>query len=163
VKLKARIIRVRRLFRALILIASTLLLIVVGGLLLLCVAFSDFKFPILPQECNGTSVRLTGVVEGISGATVIVKGDSSLYRGSSPIDLTLITDANGRFDSGNNPLPLFLCEGLQITVSADSFETWQLHYFLFDHFSEDELVVLMNARQPIPISLEIELEEANDV
>jgi len=55
-----------------------------------------------------------------------------------------------------------MCEMLQITAAAEGFETQQLRYILLEHYSEDELIAFMRSQQPIPISLELELQEADD-
>lgn|GEM_PF-5625446 len=120
----------------------------------------DFAIPL--QDCIGTSIRLTGIVENASNATIFIKGEDGLYRGESSTNLVLHTDADGRFDSGNRPLHVFMCEMLQITAAAEGFETQQLRYILLEHYSEDELIAFMRSQQPIPISLELELQEADD-
>lgn len=146
----------------LILIAGVALLLVSGGALLLLVALSNADFTFLPQDCGGTEIHLMGSAGNASDSVVTVSGEAGLHPSSGGIDLTLSTDADGRFDSGDTYLPVFICEIIEITVSAEGFETQQLRYILLDHYSEDALIALMRTGQPIPISLEIELQEVAD-
>ncbi|MEO8394145.1 MAG: hypothetical protein ABI700_14240 [Chloroflexota bacterium] len=112
----------------------------------------------LPQDCNGTSIHLSGTVQGISTGTISVKGENSLHGGSGAVDLTLTTDANGAFDSGSTRLPVFVCEILSITISAEGFKTQHMNYVLLDHFTEAELGASMASGNILRVVLEIELQ-----
>jgi hypothetical protein len=138
--------------------------LVAGGAfcLLFTAAFSDsFKGGfLLSQDCNGTSIRFSGRVQGVSAGTISVKGENGLYGGSGAVDLTLTTDANGGFDSGRVGLPVFVCEILRITISAEGFVPQHLNYVLLDHFSEAELGTSMAKGNMLPVVLDIELQRS---
>ena len=139
------------------------LVLIVGAAVILVLSTSgndaENSF-ILPQDCNGTNIHLSGTVQGGSADIISVKGENSLHGGSGAIDLTLTTDANGDFDSGSAGLPVFVCEILSITVSAEGFETQRINYVLLDHFSEAALCRSIKSGQALPVHLDIELQPA---
>lgn len=132
-------------------------LLVIGGASLILSLLALRGFSVLPQDCNGTSIRLSGTVN-VGGALVTVKGENDLYKGTGALDLTLTADANGKFDSGETYLPVFVCEALSITVSAKDYVTKQINYVLLDHFSDDALTASMRDHRPVPVVLDFELE-----
>ncbi|MCC6803497.1 MAG: hypothetical protein IT319_11490 [Anaerolineae bacterium] len=145
-------------FRKLAVIISVLALVLIVGVIILLSALADFSLPL--QDCNGARVHLFGTVRGSDQAVVWVKGDSKLHGGSGAIDLHFLTDSSGSFDSGTTYLPVFICESLQITVSAPGFISQSLDYMPLYHFSEDELAASITSGQPLSAHLEIELQTA---
>ena len=129
-----------------------------AGLILVDRALSGFV--ILPQDCNGTSMHLSGAVHNVSDATVSVKGEAGLYPGGNALDFSLTSDSNGNFDSGESKLRVFVCEILSITISAQGFETRHVNYVLIDHFSETALASSMTEGYPVAVVLDIELQPA---
>lgn len=141
-----------------VLILSVLALLLIAGVALFLQALADFDFSLPLQDCNGTRIYLSGTVEGTDQAVITVKGDSKLHGSSAAIDLRFLTDADGNFDSGTTYLPVFICESLQITVSAQGFAPQSQDYMLLYHFSEAELSASITGGQPLPVHLEIELQ-----
>lgn len=152
--------RLRKLLLILGIVGVVLLGIVGAGLILLTSIFSSIAEHgwIVPQDCNGTAVHLSGIVHSISGAEVTVAAGDLLQGESGAVHFTLITDANGEFDSGSGYIPIFICEMMIVNISAKGFETQQITYSFFDHFSEDDLAASIKSGQPLPVHLEIELQ-----
>jgi hypothetical protein len=146
--------------RILVVVGIILLLIVGIPLIFLNMVFSSIAEHgfIIPQDCNGTNVHLSGTVHGVSVAALEVKGGDSFQGESGIVTVNLVTDEHGKFDSGSTTIPIFVCAPLVVSVSAQGFETKQIMYWVQEHFSEDELGASMQKGHTLPLVLDIQLE-----
>ena len=151
--------RIRKLVLILTVIGIILLVVIGVPFLLIGLALKS-GIPMVPQDCQGTSIHLSGIVRGVSGAEVAVTAGDFLQGDKGTVHFNWITDANGKFDSGNESIPVFVCEMLDVQVAAKGFETKKITYSFFDHFSEDELGASMEKGHTLPVVLDIELERS---
>ncbi|MBX3065882.1 MAG: hypothetical protein KF726_23090 [Anaerolineae bacterium] len=133
------------------------LLVIVG---IFWIALSRTGFQFLPNDCPGTQVEISGVVEGISGATVRINNEAYLYNGRENV-VSVETQSDGSFTTKGTSIHAFICERVTVTASADGYRSQQMFYTLLDIYSEDQLVALME-KSPISLHFSFRLQPAVD-
>lgn len=142
----------RRISRVVIGMGCSLLvalaLFFIGGYIVVLVVLSqaDRGF-MMPQDCPGVGVLVSGKVvdvhrKPIAGAEVSVK---QLGLFSHPdeqlIDLTFTTDAHGQF-SVETSFHHLLCDALVFEIVAANYHDNSFWYFLRDYYTEAEIEII---------------------
>ena len=118
--------RLRQLVQIILISGVVLLILGIAGVWLLGRALENF--PTALQDCNGFTAQISGTVHDAANAQIAIRGEDGLYRPGQGVDLKLVTDAEGNFQS--EAFHVFACEILNITVTAPGFDPQQIVYVL---------------------------------
>jgi len=125
-----------------------LLLAGYGAICLLFSAMGD-SFALLPHDCNGVSIFISGEVRDDDLQPI---GDAEIFASYWSRDhewnLKLVSDGRGHFEA-DRPMSIFLCDNVGFTVSAAGYESIRIAYSLLDNYSESS----WPTQSPIPIRI----------
>ncbi|MCB9450508.1 MAG: hypothetical protein H6672_03665 [Anaerolineaceae bacterium] len=126
---------------------------VVGGIL--WSSFSESGLRLLPQDCNGVPIIISGTLNDSEG-NPIPKGRISITHFPPPEDevaTKLYSDSTGNFAS-HQKMFMFACDFLVFNVTAEGFQDTKVQYSLFDHYPEADI----STEKPNLVVVDIVLE-----
>ncbi|MCB9457617.1 MAG: hypothetical protein H6671_16650 [Anaerolineaceae bacterium] len=139
--------------KALLPVAVLLGVALIGGML--WSQFSDSGFGLIPQDCNGVPITISGTLTDPEGNPVN-KGRISITRFPPPeheVATVLYSDSAGNFAS-NKTMFMFACDLLIFNITAAGFQDTKVQYNLFDHYPEADI----STEKPNLVEVAITLE-----